>query len=76
MPQELKDDNFKEENIQEFFYIQSQVTLQEVYIESDVNAKHNTLLNIGHYYNRHNLGGSKFPSNISLPKNSSFCLLN
>jgi hypothetical protein len=75
-PQWSKEDNFKEENIQEFLYLQSQVTWQEVYIKSGVNAKHNTLLNICHYYNKAYLGGFKFPSNISLPKDSSLYLLN
>ena len=57
MTQRSNEDNFKVENIQKFLYLQSQVTWQEVYIESDVNAKHTTLLNICHYYNMYNLGG-------------------
>jgi hypothetical protein len=40
MPQESKEDNFREENVQQFLYLQNQVTWQEVYIESDRYLSH------------------------------------
>ena len=48
---ELKKRPFNKVNVQEFFYLLSQVTWQEVYIESDVYATFNDFMDIFIRYN-------------------------
>jgi hypothetical protein len=46
IPYRIKKRQFCEANVQEFLYLLNQVTWQEVYIESDVNAKFNTFMDV------------------------------
>ena len=52
IPHRIKKRQFSEASVQEFLYILNQVTWQEVYVESDVNAKFNTFMDVFlHCYN-------------------------
>jgi hypothetical protein len=42
----IKKRQFSEANVQEFLYLLNKVTWQEVYVESDVNAKFNTFMDV------------------------------
>jgi hypothetical protein len=46
IPYRIKKRQFSEANIQEFLYLLNQVTWQEVYVESDVNAKFNIFMDV------------------------------
>jgi hypothetical protein len=49
---ELKKRQFSEANVQECLHLLNQVTLQEVYVESDINAKFSTFMDVFlHCYN-------------------------
>ena len=51
-PYRIKKRQFSEANVQEFLYLLNQVTWQEVYVESDVNAKFNIFMDLFlHCYN-------------------------
>jgi len=52
IPYRIKKRQFSEVNFQEFLHFLNQVTWQEVYIESDVNAKFSTFIDVFlHWYN-------------------------
>jgi hypothetical protein len=46
IPYIIKKRQFSEANVQEFIYLLNQVTWQEVYVETDVNAKFNTFMDV------------------------------
>jgi hypothetical protein len=50
-PHRIKSRLFREDNIWEFFYLLTEVTWQQVYVESDVNAKFEVFIYIFLYYN-------------------------
>ena len=52
IPYRIKKRQFSETNVQEFLCLLNQVTWQEVYVESDVNAKFNIFMDLFlHCYN-------------------------
>jgi hypothetical protein len=52
IPHRIKKRQFSEANVQEFLYLLNQVTWQDVYEESDVNAKLSTFMDVFlHCYN-------------------------
>jgi hypothetical protein len=46
IPYRIEKRQFSEANVQEFLYLLNQVTWQEGYVESDVNAKFNTFMDV------------------------------